>query len=246
MTSLPAAQTGRMKYDEFAGPALDSSLWEPLSLGPRVCIEPDARTTVQDGVLTVDVPEFTNCDATMQGVDNSKHVVLSKEEFRLPAEGAGRFCVDLRAEILGGESGDYRQGIAAFILVDTTGGTHMVFNVLSMGDRYFAEHEVLAMPGQEDPFTQIIEDPFFFGRAAGRPDPDFRRCSIQIDRSRGQVVWKIDDQILHVAGGLTGLPEKVHLGFGLFTLVPVGEGDGSCHGQGARASWRNFEYDLPA
>ena len=82
--------------------------------------------------------------------------------------------------------------------------------------------------------------------AGSRPDPDFRHCSIEIDRSCGQVVWKIDDKILFVAAGLTGLPEELHLGFGIFTVVPLGEGRSSCHGQGARASWRNFEYSLPA
>jgi Family of unknown function (DUF6081) len=122
----------------------------------------------------------------------------------------------------------------------------MVLNVMSMGDRFYAEHEVLAVAGQENPFTLMIEDPFFFGRAGSRPDPDFRHCSVEIDRSQGQVVWKIDDKILHVAAGLTGLPEELDLGFGMFTLVPVGEGEVSCHGQGARASWRNFQYSLTA
>jgi hypothetical protein len=246
MNSFQATQTQWTKYDEFAGPTLDSGLWEPLSFGPVIALEPEARTTVENGVLTVDIPKFTNCDPSNQGPDNSKHVVLSKQGLRLPADGVGRFSGDLRAEIVGENSGDYRQGIAAFILVDTTGGTHMVFNILSMGDRFFAEHEVLAVPGQEDPFTRMIEDPFFFGRAGTRPDPDFRHCSIEIDRSGGQVVWKLDDEILHVAGGLTGLPEEVHMGFGVFTLVLLGEGAGSCHGQGARASWRNLEYSLSA
>jgi hypothetical protein len=142
-------------------------------------------------------------NSSKQGLDNSKHVVLSKQGFRLPADGVGRFSVDLNAEIVGDGSGDYRQGVAAFILIDTTGGTHMVFDVLSMGERFFAEHEVLAMPGQKDPFTRIVEDPLFFGRAGSRPDPEFRRCLIEIDRSRGQVVWKLDDKILYVAAGLT-------------------------------------------
>src|ERR1019366_2412165 len=221
VTILQTAQAQRTKYDEFAGPTLDSSLWEPLSFGPLIRLEPEARTTVENGVLTVDIPEFKNGDSSRQGLDNSKHVMFSKRGFHLPADGVGRFSVDLRAEIVGEESGDYRQGVAAFILCDTTGGTHMVLNILSMGDRFFAEHEVLAVPGQENPFTRMIEDPFFFERAESRPDPDFRHCSIEIDRSRGQAVWKIDDKILHVAGGLIGLPEEVHMGFGVFTLVPI-------------------------
>src|SRR5205814_277610 len=134
------------KYDEFAGPTLDMSLWEPLSFGPLVRVEPEARTTVGDGVLTVDIPKFTHADSDNQGLDNSKHVFLSKQGFRLPTDGVGRFSADLRAEITGDGSGDYRQGVAAFIVIDTTGGTHMVFDILSMGERFFAEHEVLAVP----------------------------------------------------------------------------------------------------
>ncbi|MDR0343897.1 MAG: DUF6081 family protein [Nocardiopsaceae bacterium] len=245
MNGDPAAPTRRTKYDELTGPALDSRLWEPLSFGPLVALEPEARTTVEDGVLTVDIPEFTNSNPDVQGIDNSKHVVLSTQGFRLPEDGVARFSVDLRAEITGDGSGDYRQGVAAFIVIDSTGGTHMVFDILSMGDRFFAEHEVLAMPGQENPFTRMIEDPFFSGRAGGRPDPDFRHCSIEIDRSRENVTWKIDDKILHEAADLHGLPEEVHLGFGIFTLVPLAEGKGSNHGQGARASWRDFEYGRP-
>lgn len=178
-------------------------------------------------------------------LDNTKHVIFSKQGFLLPADGVGRFAVDLHAEV-GDGSGDYRQGFASFNLADTTGGTHMVFNILSTGDRVFAEQEVLGVPGQENPFTRVIEDPWFLSRAASATDPDFRRCLIEIDRSRGQVVWKIDDEILHVAAGLTGLPEEMHMAFGMLTLLPIGDGQGSCHGQGGRASWRNFEYSLSA
>lgn len=35
------------------------------------------------------------------------------------------------------------------------------------------------------------------------------------------------------------------MAFGMLTLLPIGEGEGSAHGQGGRASWRNFEYSLP-
>jgi hypothetical protein len=244
VVSSPAERHRWTTYDEFTGPTLDSTLWEPLSFGALVRLEPEARTTIEDGVLTLDIPRFTNLDPKNQGMDNSKHVVLSKRGFHLPADGVGRFSVDLRAEIFGDGSGDYRQGVAAFILIDTTGGTHMVFDVLSMGDRFFAEHEVLATAAQKDPYTRIIEDPFLFGRMGDRPDQVFRKCSIEIDRSKAQVTWRIDDRILHIAGGLTGLPEELHMGFGVFTLIPLGESAGSCHGQGARASWRNFRYSL--
>lgn len=245
MDSNLAARTGWITYDEFVGPTLESSLWEPFDLGSGPRLEPEVRTTVENGVVTVDVPRFMNCEATNQGLDNTKHLIFTKQGFRIPADGVGRFAVDFRAEA-GDGSGDYRQGFATFILADTTSGTHMVFNILSTGERVFAEQEVLAAPGQENPFTRVIEDPFFFSRAGSPASPDFRRCEIEIDRSRGQVVWMIDGRVLHEAAGLTGLPEEVHMGFGMFTLLPIGEGEGSCYGQGGRASWRNFEYNLLA
>lgn len=134
MTSDPAVQTGWITYDEFTGPTLDSKLWEPADFGSGPRLEPEARTTVEDGVITVDVPRFMNCDATNQGLDNTKHLLREKQVLRLPADSAGRFAVDLRAEV-GDGSGDYRQGFASFHLVDTTGGTHMVFNILSTSCR---------------------------------------------------------------------------------------------------------------
>lgn len=245
MDIVPAARTGWITYDAFVGPRLDPGLWEPLDLGSGPRLEPEARTTVENGVVTVDILRFTNSDASNQMLDNTKHVIFTTRGFRLPATGVGRFAVDLRAEV-GDGSGDYRQGFASFNLADTTGGTNMAFNILSTGDRVFAEQEVFAVPGQEHPFTRVVEDPFFFARAGGPPRPDFRRCAIEIDRSRGRVVWTVDGAVLHVAAGLTGLPEEVHMAFGMFTLLPVGEGVGSCHGQGGRASWRNVAYRLPA
>lgn len=245
MEIVPTTSTAWITYDEFAGPTLDPGLWEPADFGSGPRLEPAARTTVENGVLTVDVPRFTNCDASHQGLDNTKHLVFSKRGFRLPAEGAGRFAVDLRAEV-GDGSGDYRQGFATLTLADTTGGTHMVFGILSNGDRMFAEEELLTSPGGQHPFTRVVEDPFFLARAGHPASSDFRRCEIEIDRSHGRVVWKIDGEILHVAAGLPGLPEEVHMAFGMFTLLPIGEGEGSCHGQGGRASWRDFAYSLSA
>lgn len=36
------------------------------------------------------------------------------------------------------------------------------------------------------------------------------------------------------------------MAFGMFTVLPIGEGEESCHGQVGRASWHNFRYNLPA
>ena len=239
MSDVSDTQPEWVTYDKLAGPELDWSLWEPLDFGFGPRVEPEAQTTVQDGVVTVDVPRFTVSHGSNQGLDNTKHVIFTTQGFLIPEDGAARFSVELRSEVRD-ESGDYRQGFASFNVVDSTGPTHTVFNILSTGERVFAEQELL-QPAPE-PFTRIIEDPFFFSRRGTRPDRGFRRCMTEIDRSRGQVVYRVDDEILHVAAGFTELPDEVHMAFGMFTLLPIGEGEGSTHGQGGRASWRNFRY----
>ncbi len=189
MNNIPTARTGWSTYDKLVGPALEPSLWEPLDFGSGPRLEPEARTTVENGVVTVEVPRFMNCDENNQGLDNAKHLIVTKRGVRLPADDAGRFAVDLHVEV-GDGSGDYRQGLASFILVDTTGGTPLVLSIFSNGDRFFAEQEVLGVPGQEHPFTWVIEDPFFFSRAANLRDPEFRHCEIAIDRSCGRVAGR--------------------------------------------------------
>lgn len=183
MSSLPATRAGWIKYDDLEGPALQSSLWEPLDIGSGPLLESEAHTTIENGVLTIDIPKFRNFDASNQMLDNSKHVIFATQDFRLPVDGVGRFSVELKAQILGDGYSDYRHGFASLNVADRTGGTHMAFNLLSIGDRAFAEQEVLPVPGQEDPFTRVIEDPFFFSRAGALSEPDYRRCSIEIDRS---------------------------------------------------------------
>lgn len=243
MSELSDTRTEWTTYDELHGPELDPALWEPLDFGYGPRVEPKAMTTVQDGVVTIDIPTFTASDDGNQGLDNSKHVMFSTEGFSIPEGGVASFSADLRSEICdGSHCGDYRYGFASFNVVDSTGGTHTVFNILSTGERVFAEQELL-YPA-EQPFTRVIEDPFFFSRRGAHPGDGFRHCETEIDRARGRVTYRVDGEILHVAAGLTNLPGEVHIALGIFTLLPLGEGEGSAHGQGGRASWRNIRYRL--
>jgi hypothetical protein len=242
MSTPMARMQDLTSYDLFAGPGLDANLWTPADFGTGPRVEPDARTTVRDGALTVDVPQFKNADAGNQGFDNTKHLLFSTRGFPVPDEGTARFSGELRSDVRD-PSGDYRLGFASFLIVDLS--THRVFAVLSTGERLFAEEELLPGDDVANPFTRIVEDPFFFSRLGKRAsDGNFRRCGIEIDRAHERVIYTVDDEILHVAGGIGDMPSEVRLGLGIFTLLPIGEGAGSAHGQGGRASWRNVGYTL--
>ncbi|GAA3293383.1 hypothetical protein GCM10020218_070220 [Dactylosporangium vinaceum] len=134
-----------------------------------------------------------------------------------------------------GGSGDYRLGIAAFIVVEPSTGK--VFNILATADRLFAEHEELPYPGVAAPFTRVVDDPL-----AGVGGPGFHAVAVELDRSRGHVAWTAGGRLLHEASGLSDLPAAVTIGFGLFTLLPIGAGRSSAQGQGARASCGHFRY----
>ncbi|MBV9817795.1 MAG: hypothetical protein JOZ07_05530 [Solirubrobacterales bacterium] len=239
MSAVSDSQSGWTPYDELAGPELDAELWQPADFGTGPRIEPHARTTVKDGTVTIDVPRFENTDTENQGLDNTKHLLFSTRGFPVPAERTAGFSAELRSEVRD-QAGDYRLGFASFTLADMA--THRVFAILSTGERIFAEEERLPGHAESSPFTRIIEDPFFFSRGGTRPDGGFRRCTIEIDRSRGQVDFRVDDEILHVVAGLSDVPDEVHMALGIFTLLPIGEGEGSARGQGGRASWRNIAY----
>ncbi len=203
-------------------------------------VEPDARTTVADGTVTVDIARFTNGDRDKQLLDNTKHVIHSTASFDLPAAGVARFGVDLAVHRVGDGSDDYRRGIAGFNVFDTTGETNLVFDIIATDKLIFAEHEVLALPGETDPFTRVVHDPWALNEAQG----EFRFCCIEFEPAAGRVTWTADGHVLHDARDLAVLPRSVGIGFGFFTLVPVGLGEDSCQGHGGHASWRNFRYGV--
>lgn len=226
-----------IRYDDLRGPELDQDLWAPFAIDGIPRLDPEATTTVADGVLTVDIPEFKNADAEDPGFDGTKHVVFSTRGFAIPMAGPVRFEAEMAVDHVG-VNGDYRLGVAAFVIVDTEGSSGAVLNFLATADRVYAEQEISAVTGGEDPYTRIVESPFVPVRDG------FRHLVVEIDRSAGRVTWTADGQSIHEALGLQGLPGSVHVGFAFFTNTQTGVP--SSHGQGGRASWRNFRYSLPS
>lgn len=221
-----------VSYDTMTGPDLDRSLWSDFELGGVPRTEPDAVTTVADGAVTVDIPAFRNGDENSQGMDNTKHLVLSTRTFPLPERGVARFAVDVHVDHVGMDD-DYRLGVATLNVF--AAATGQVWNALATADRVFAEHELLAADG----YTRVVESPHVpTGQDA------FRELEVEIDRGRGHVTWRVNGAVIHEASGLTDIADEVSLGYQVVTMMPISSGQGSRRGQGARVTWRNFRYDL--
>ncbi len=225
-------------YDEFSGPSLDMSRWAflpfPLPDGTfYVCQEPNAVTELSDGALHVHVERFENSHP-VQPMDNSKHLMLSTADFRLPKDGVVEFTGEIAARSINATPRDYRDGFASLVVVDMASG--YVFDLCATSDSVFAIHERLPFPGVDNPYTRVVEDPL--AGLSASPDTT-HACKITIDTGTRAVRWHVGDvTLLEVTGA--ALPETVKLGLGMFTLHPTAAGASrSLRGQGLSARWRN-------
>lgn len=228
-------------YDDFSGSTLDTARWMyleyPMPEGPAWrCAEPNARETMSEGTFTVEVERFELAHDQVQIIDNPKHLVLTTEVFPVPETGVASFAVDMAATSINGDAHDYRDGFAAFNVLDIETG--WVFDVAASSNHVYAIYEMLPVPGaQAAPFTYVANNPV----APLRTDPgQTHRCEVQLDRGNNSARWLVDDALVFAVDGVR-VPSGVRIGLGLFTLHPIVEGaSGSLRGQGMSASWSNL------
>ncbi|MBD0863048.1 hypothetical protein IA539_17835 [Gordonia sp. zg691] len=231
-------------YDDFAGTELDTDKWMfleyPLPDGSsHVCAEPNAQVSVGDGAYAVRIERFDNHHG-VQIIDNPKHLLFTTKAFELPAVGQSRFSVRMSAEGLNTTAYDYRDGFAAFNVLDLVDG--WVFDLAASSDRIFAIHERLPFPGVVAPFTHCVDAPL----SGLNTEPGAEhRYSVALDREARTVVWEVDGQPVYWIAD-ADVPERVQVGFGVFTLHPVQDDSSvSLRGQGFSARWRDLTVEIP-
>jgi hypothetical protein len=101
----------------------------------------------------------------------------------------------------------------------------------------FALDEQLGAWGAGEPFYHVVESPY------EDFDDDFTRLrssEITLDRSGSTAAWRVDGRTLYRTNG-TFIPERVRIGFGIWTMLPIRDGRSrSLDGQGMNARWRRF------
>ena len=112
-----------------------------------------------------------------------------------------------------------------------------VFLVIGTASRVFALDEQLRAWEAGEPFIYMVESPY------EDFDDDFTRlraCEITLDRSRSTAAWRVDGRTVYETHG-TFIPERVRIGFGIWTMLPIRDGRSrSLDGQGMNARWRRF------
>jgi Family of unknown function (DUF6081) len=224
-----AARDGFVTYDELAGPNLDAARWSPLRLplpagGEHVALDPNAELAVGGGELRVTIPRFSLAHS-------AKYVILSTRQFELPPDRPATFAVDMAVENIRGEPADFRRGMAAFHVFDPA-VSKRVFAVVGTSSRVFAMHEQVAPAAGGELFYHVVESPY------EDFDDDFSRLrtgEITLDRGGSTAAWRVDGHKVYEAH--TFIPERVVIGFGIWTMLPQLDGR-SLDGQGLSARWR--------
>jgi hypothetical protein len=229
-------------YDALTGPDLDPERWTaarlPLPTGEHIPLDPNAELTVGDGELRVTIPRFSLSHDSFQAADSPKYLVFSTHQWDVPPDQPATFAVDLAVENIGGDPEDYRRGLAAFHVFDLD-VTQRVFAVVGTSTRVLALHEQLGLGagGAGEPFYHVIESPY------EDFDDDFTRLrttEVTLDRSSSTATWSVDGHKVYEAHG-TVIPDRVSIGFGIWTMLPIRDGHGrSLDGQGLSARWRRF------
>ncbi len=228
-------------YDDLTEPALDPERWTPARLplptGEHIPLDPNAELAVGDGELRVTIPRFSLSHDSLQAADSPKYLVFSTRRWDVPPDRPATFAVDLAVENIGGDPEDYRRGLAAFHVFDLD-VTQRVFAVVGTSTRVLALHEQLGLGGGTgEPFYHVIESPY------EDFEDDFTRLratEVTLDRSNSTATWSVDGHKIYQAHG-TVIPERVSIGFGIWTMLPIRNGRSqSLDGQGLAARWRGF------
>jgi hypothetical protein len=232
-------------YDDFAGPELDMSRWFYLEYPPGPdgtswrCQEPNARTNVSDGTLTIDVERFERAHDQVQIMDNPKHLLLSTESFTVPDAGTASFAMEMAATSINATPRDYRDGFASMNVLDMASG--WVFDLCATSDAIFSIYERLPVPGVERPFTYVVEHPLAGLEVAPGCG---HRYEVTLDAARDSAEWRVDGQLVYHVQGVH-IPTQVNIGLGLLTLHPIAGGKSrSLRGQGLSASFGSISVTV--
>jgi hypothetical protein len=235
------ARDGFVTYDELSGPGLDPGRWSPARLplptgGEHLPLDPNAELTVGEGEVQVTIPRFSLAHDSFQPADSAKYLIFSTRQFELPPDRPASFAVDLAVNNIGGDPEDYRRAMAAFQVFDFE-VSQRVFSVCGTSTRVLALDEQLGAWGAGEPFYYMVESPYEdFDDDLTR----LRACEITLDRGSSTAAWRVDGRVVYKTRG-TVIPERVQIGFGIWTMLPIRDGRSrSLDGQGMSARWRQF------
>jgi len=198
----------------------------------------NAKVSFGDNSVMLDIRPFSLNHDQVQIFDNPKMLYLTKNSFGPGRQSKIGFSCRMSGQIVNGDTADYRDGFAAFNVLDFSTG--MVFDMVTNGHKIWAIYERLFMPGVTTPeqaFTNMIR--------IDKPTSSDNEleCAIEYDRAGDTAKYYLNRQLVYQADDLPVKIDSLHTGFGIITLHPIENGRSvSCKGQGGIGSWSDFRW----
>jgi hypothetical protein len=228
-------------YDDFSTPKQDPNKWTVAEVrnGDQLLWryqDDNLHVACVDNRCTLDIPVFSSANDQVPIFDNPKALYLSAKHWDVRTQPIS-FRTQMACEF-NGDPDDYRDGFAAFNVLDFASGT--VMDIVSNGHHIWAILEQLDIPGLKTavpPFIEIV-------KLEVRTSP-LREHTLRIDYNpeTHSVCWFVDGhERLRRTIGMR--PDSLSLAFGIITLHPLQDGHStSIRGQGGKGVWGPFEVE---
>jgi hypothetical protein len=225
-------------YDDFSTPQPDPDKWVVAEVrnGDQLLWryeDANLKVACAQHRCSLDIPVFSSSNDQVPMFDNPKALYLSTESWDVRSQPVS-FQTSIACEF-SGDPDDYRDGFAAFNVLDFATGT--VLDVIANGHHIWAICEQLDLPGVQTavpPFTEVVD--------LQVPTAPLREHTVRIDYHPAEhwAKWYIDGvEKLH--RDLKMQPERLSLAFGIITLHPLEGGHStSIRGQGGKGMWGPF------
>ena len=200
--------------------------------------EPDAVVLVRDGWLQVSAAPYTRSNDHVQILDNAKHMYFSRERFAVPEGGRITFEIEIAAQTVNTDPGNFYDGYVSWNLLDLTTGWALDF--FTGGPCITTVYGRLPFPGAAVPETGPARAFCIFNEIRDLPHAEGTPHAYRITYDQGEdtVEFEADgrvvDRYANVPDKITGFTAAL----GLMSEIDIVNGKSvSCHGQGVIGRW---------
>ena len=237
------ARTDVIEYGDFADILKPDSKWVIGGFPGWEFREPDAVVVVQNGRLRVAAVPLTRANASLQILDNAKHMYFSREKFAVPEGGRVSVELEIRAQKVDGPPDDFYDGFVSFNMLDFSTGIAVDFFVSN--ESFATVYARLPFPGSPPPegegqkyFALFKEQPL----PKGPRQP--HRYRTEYSRGDGELTFCVDGQVVNREYGVPDMASFI-CALGLMTEKDMVDGRSvSCHGQGLIGEWSPLRIEI--
>ncbi|MBI2724080.1 MAG: hypothetical protein HYX50_03360 [Chloroflexi bacterium] len=236
MTTEIEPRAESVVYGDFADILKPETKWAIGGFPGWEYREPDAVVVVQNGYLRVAAVPLTRSNATLQILDNAKHMYFSRELFRVPEGGAISVELEIKAQKVNGIPDDFYDGFVSVNLLDFSTGLAVDFFVSN--ECFATVYARLPFPGTS---VADAEGQKYFALFKEQPLPkgpqQRHHYKVTYDQGAAELRFEVEGRLVNRETNVPRM-ESFLAALGLMTEKDMVDGKSvSCHGQGLVGEW---------